>query len=74
MDDADEVRTLLREIRDAALAHQRYIEERDRKHNEYLAAEAERVERQQRLQARGWVLWVLIVVALYLIAAAQLLR
>jgi hypothetical protein len=74
MADNDEVRSLLREIRDAAVSHQRYIEERDRKQNEILASEAARIDRQERAQKRGWVVWVLIVLALYLIVVSQFIR
>jgi hypothetical protein len=70
----EEVVSLLREIRDAALAHQRYIEERDRKHNEYLDFEARRIQKQEQSQKRGGIVWLLILFALYLIVFAQFFR
>jgi len=66
--------SLLREIQDSAVRHQKYIEERDLKQNEYLAAEAVRIQRLTTQQRTGTVLWVLTVLALYLIAMIQLLR
>ena len=56
MDNDEEVKSLLREIRDAAIAHQRYI------------------ERQELGQKLGCVFWLLLLIALFLIAFAQFRR
>ena len=53
MADSDDVPSLLRELRDAAVLHQKYIEERDSKQNEQM-------ERSQRI---GQILGVLLLTA-----------
>ena len=53
MVEPEDAMSLLREIRDSAARHQQYIEERDRKQNEYLQSETERVQRIEKLQERA---------------------
>lgn len=69
----DDVISLLREIRDAAARQQAYLEERDRAQSLLLAAETERLQRFERMQRHGQIIWVLIAIALYLIAVTRCL-